>query len=463
MFLCLRCKMPILIKNGKVIDPATGLEDVRDILISGDKIEKIASESGDVPDISGNSAVGSAESDRYREETTVIDAKGCIVAPGFVDVHVHFRDPGFTDKEDIYTGARSAAKGGYTSVVMMANTKPCIDNTDTLKYVLDKGKETDINIYACANVTMGMKGEELTDMDALAGAGAVGFTDDGIPLVKEEVVLEAMKKSKELDLPLSFHEEDPSVIDNNGINRGKASEHFGIGGSPREAEINMISRDIELAKKTGACIDIQHISTKEGVELVRKAKAAGVNIHAEATPHHFSLTEEAAIKHGTLAKMNPPLREEADRQAIVEGIADGTIDMIATDHAPHTEEEKSREITKAPSGIIGLETALPLALMNLVYSDDPDMQAAVRPDAGTDIKTVLAALSTNPAALYKLDAGYIKEGGPADIVIFDPTETWVFKKKDIASKACNSPFIGEKLTGRVKYTICKGKIAWRDE
>ena len=457
--------MPILIKNGKVIDPATGLEDVRDILISGDKIEKIALKiyEGDDSVNNGNSAVGSAESGRYHEELAVIDAKGCIVAPGFVDVHVHFRDPGFTDKEDIYTGAKSAAKGGYTSVVMMANTRPCIDNIDTLKYVLDKGKETDINIYACANVTMGMKGEELTDMEALAKAGAVGFTDDGIPLVKEEVVLDAMKKSKELDLPLSFHEEDPSVIENNGINRGKASEHFGIGGSPREAEIRMISRDIELAKKTGACIDIQHISTKEGVELVRKAKAAGVNIHAEATPHHFSLTEEAAIKYGTLAKMNPPLREEADRQAIVEGIADGTIDMIATDHAPHTEEEKSREITKAPSGIIGLETALPLALMNLVNSDDPDMQVAVKPDTKADIKTVLAALSTNPAKLYKLDAGYIKEGGPADIVIFDPSESWEFKKEEIASKACNSPFIGEKLTGRVKYTICKGKIAWRDE
>ncbi len=457
--------MPILIKNGKVIDPATGLEDVRDILISGDKIEKIALkiDEGDDSVNSGNSAIGSTGSGRYHEELAVIDAKGCVVAPGFVDVHVHFRDPGFTDKEDIYTGAKSAAKGGYTSVVMMANTRPCIDNIDTLKYVLDKGKETDINIYACANVTMGMKGEELTDMEALAKAGAVGFTDDGIPLVKEEVVLDAMKKSKELDLPLSFHEEDPSVIENNGINRGKASEHFGIGGSPRDAEIRMISRDIELAKKTDACIDIQHISTKEGVELVRKAKAAGVNIHAEATPHHFSLTEEAAIKYGTLAKMNPPLREEADRQAIVEGIADGTIDMIATDHAPHTEEEKSREITKAPSGIIGLETALPLALMNLVNSDDPNMQAAVKPDIGTDIKTVLAALSTNPAKLYKLDAGYIKEGGPADIVIFDPYETWEFKKEDIASKACNSPFIGEKLTGRVKYTICKGKIAWRDE
>ncbi len=430
--------MSILIKNGRVIDPASGLDGVRDILISGGKISRIAE------NISGEN-IGSAG-----EKPEIIDAKGCIIAPGFVDVHVHFRDPGFTDKEDIYTGAKAAAKGGYTSVVMMANTKPCIDNLETLKYVLDKGKETDINIYACANVTMGMKGEELTDMEALAKAGAVGFTDDGIPLVHEEIVLSAMEKSKALDLPLSFHEEDPAVIENNGINKGKASEHFGIGGSPREAEIRMISRDIELAKKTNSCIDIQHISTKEGVELVRQAKAAGIDIHAEATPHHFSLTEEAAIKHGTLAKMNPPLREEEDRKAIVKGIADGTIDMIATDHAPHTAEEKSREITKAPSGIIGLETALPLAMMNLVNTKE------------VDIKTVIAALSTNPAKLYKLDAGYIAEGGPADLAIIDPDMRWVYEKEDIASKASNSPFIGETLTGRVTVTVCKGKAVWKN-
>ena len=452
--------MSILIKNGRVIDPASGLDGVRDILISGGKISRIGEVISEDEVRKPGETGKPGEPGNPREDLQIIDTKGCIVAPGFVDVHVHFRDPGFTEKEDIYTGAKSAAKGGYTSVVMMANTKPCIDNLETLKYVLDKGKETGINIYACANVTMGMKGEELTDMPALAKAGAVGFTDDGIPLVREEIVLKAMEISKALDLPLSFHEEDPSVIENNGINRGKASEHFGIGGSPREAEIRMISRDIELAKKTDACIDIQHISTKEGVELVRKAKAAGVNIHAEATPHHFSLTEEAAIKHGTLAKMNPPLREEEDRRAIVKGIADGTIDMIATDHAPHTEEEKSREITKAPSGIIGLETALPLALMNLVNAGETDK--ADKTDAKPDLKTVIAALSYNPAKLYKLDAGYLAEGGPADIAVIDPSLTWVFTKDTIASKACNSPFIDERLTSKVIYTICKGNIVWKN-
>ena len=422
-------KTMLLIKNGRVIDPSTGLDGIRDILISGDRIGRIAENIED-------------------ENAEVIDANGLIVAPGFVDVHVHFRDPGFTDKEDIYTGAKAAAKGGYTSVVMMANTRPTIDNVETLKYVLDKGKGTDINVYACANVTYGMKGEKITDFEALAKAGAVGFTDDGIPLVKEDIVLEAMEKSKALDRPLSFHEEDPSVIENNGINRGKASKFFGIGGSPREAEIRMISRDIELVKKTGACIDIQHISTKEGVELVRRAKAEGLNVHAEATPHHFSLTEDAAIEHGTLAKMNPPLREEEDRLAIADGLADGTIDMIATDHAPHTAEEKARELTKAPSGIIGLETALPLALMNLI-------------DTGKmELKELMAAMSTNPARLYKLDAGYLKEGGPADIAIFDTGSKYVYRKEDIASKASNTPFIGCELRGRIHYTICKGKVVY---
>ncbi len=419
----------LLIKNGRVIDPSTGLDGIRDILISGDRIGCIAE-------------------NIENENAEVIDAKGLIVAPGFVDVHVHFRDPGFTDKEDIYTGAKAAAKGGYTSVVMMANTRPTIDNVETLKYVLDKGKETDINIYACANVTYGMKGEKITDFEALAKAGAVGFTDDGIPLVKEDIVLEAMEKSKALDRPLSFHEEDPSVIENNGINRGKASDFFGIGGSPREAEIRMISRDIELAKKTGACIDIQHISTKEGVELVRRAKAEGLNVHAEATPHHFSLTEDAAIEHGTLAKMNPPLREEADRQAVCDGLSDGTIDMIATDHAPHTAEEKARELTKAPSGIIGLETALPLALMNLIAPGK------------MELKELMAAMSTNPARLYKLDAGYLKEGGPADIAIFDTGSKYVYRKEYIASKASNTPFIGCELRGRIHFTICKGKVVY---
>lgn len=435
----------ILIKNGYVVDPKSGKNGHRDILISNGKVEKIA----DMIDVADCVDKGkSAGTKTKKSDIKVIDAEGLLVAPGLVDVHVHFRDPGFTDKEDIYTGAKAAAKGGYTSVVMMANTKPAIDTVETMKYVLDKGKETAINVYACGNVTMGLKGEELTDMDALAAAGAVGFTDDGIPLLKEDIVRKAMEKTAQLDMPISFHEEDPSVIENNGINRGKASEFFGIGGSPRTAEINMIARDIKLAEGLKASIDIQHISTKEGVQLVREAKAAGMSIHAEATPHHFSLTEEAAIEHGTLAKMNPPLREEEDRRAIIAGLVDGTIDMIATDHAPHTVEEKSKEITKAPSGIIGLETALALGITNLV-------------DAGyMTIDKLIRVMSTNPAAVYHLDAGYIAENGPADIILIDTRISEVYEKENIASKACNTPFIGCELKGKVMMTICRGEIAY---
>ncbi|MBR1476359.1 MAG: dihydroorotase [Lachnospiraceae bacterium] len=376
----------------------------------------------------------------------LIDAKGLSVIPGLVDVHVHFRDPGFTHKEDIETGARAAAKGGFTSVVMMANTKPCIDNPETLKYVLDKGRTTKIRVYSCANVTVGMKGKELTDMDALKALGAVGFTDDGIPILSGDIVTKAMEKCAELNVPISFHEEDPAYIGNNGINHGRASLHYGIQGSDRQAEISMVKRDLEIALKTGAHIDIQHISAKESVELVREAKKRGSNIHAEATPHHFTLTEEAAIEYGTNAKMNPPLREEADRLAIIEGLKDGTIDMIATDHAPHSKEEKARPITEAPSGIIGLETALSLGITELVHKGYIDMER------------MLTLMSENPAKLYHLDAGYIKKGGPADLVILDPDAE--VTAGDYFSKSDNTPFTGRRLKGRVLYTICGGNIAY---
>ena len=377
------------------------------------------------------------------------DSPEYVVFPGFCDVHVHFRDPGFTYKEDIDTGAAAAARGGVTTVVLMANTKPAVDQPETLQYVLEKGSQTGIHVKTCANVTVQMKGEQLTDMEQLAALGAVGFTDDGIPLMREEIVREAMNRCAKLGLPISFHEEDPTLIENNGVNRGKASAYFGIGGSPREAEISLVKRDLELALSTGACVEIQHISTKEAVELVRQAKKRGGDIHAEATPHHFTLTEEAVIQYGTNAKMNPPLRTEEDRLAIIRGLQDGTIDIIATDHAPHAAQEKAREITQAPSGIIGLETALPLAITTLVKGGYLTLREAVR------------KMSTNPAAMYHLDAGYLAEGGPADLILVDPDRTQVFET--YASKSANTPFTGQTLTGVVEMTICKGKVIFRRE
>ena len=422
----------LLIKNGYVIDPESGREGRADILADGGVIVKIA-EKIPVP----------------AEECRVIDAKGLIAAPGLVDVHVHFREPGFTHKEDIVTGAAAAAKGGFTTVVLMANTKPAVDNPETLEYIRKRMFETGIHVYTCANVTMGMQGKELVPMEELAKKGAVGFTDDGVPLLDADLVRRAMKQAMELDMPISFHEEDPQFIGNNGINRGKASEYFGIEGSPREAEISLVERDLQLALETGACINIQHISTKEAVELVRQAKQKGNNIHTEAAPHHFTLTEEAAIKYGTLAKMNPPLREEADRLAVIRGLQDGTIDMIATDHAPHTAEEKAKSVTEAPSGIIGLETALALGVTELV-------------DKGLlTWKQLLRAMSTAPAGMYHLDAGYLAEGGPADIVLIDPSAEVI--PGNYASKASNTPFTGWKLRGKVKATVCGGKVAYEQE
>ena len=417
----------LLIKNGYMIDPKSGWDGNYDILVDGEKIIRIGKKL-EVP----------------KSGCQVLDAEGLLVAPGLVDVHVHFREPGFTKKEDITTGAKAAAKGGFTTVVLMANTRPCVDNLETLSYVMKRGEETGIHVKTCANVTVGMQGQKLTEMRKLAEAGAAGFTDDGIPLLDENLVREAMKMAAALDLPISFHEENPAYIENNGINRGKASEYYGIGGSDRQAEISMIERDLKMALETGANIDIQHISTKEGVELVRRAKEEGHNIHAEATPHHFTLTEDAAIQYGTLAKMNPPLREEADRQAIIKGLVDGTIDLIATDHAPHTAEEKAKPIQEAPSGIIGLETALALGITKLV--DEGYMT----------MRQLLTLMSTNPANLYHLDAGYLAEGGPADIILIDTAAEWT--PESYASKAGNTPFTGWNLKGKVVKTICAGKI-----
>lgn len=424
----------IMIRNIRLINPGTGTDEMVDMLISGGEVTAI--------DIHAKSTIREIQADE------VINGRGLIAAPGLVDVHVHFRDPGFTYKEDIHTGALSAAKGGFTTVVMMANTKPAIDNKEVLKQVLDKAKEEKIRIFSVGNVTKGLKGTELTGIAALKAAGAVGLSDDGIPIMDEGLLKEAFIKARELDLPVSLHEEDPGYIENNGINKGFASKELGIGGSDRQAEISMVKRDLKTAVETGVKLDIQHISTKEAVGLVREAKKESKDIHAEATPHHFSLTEEAVLTYGSLAKMNPPLRTEEDRMAIIEGLKDGTIDMIATDHAPHSKEEKGKPLTEAPSGIIGLETALALGITNLV-------------DKGyLTMMELIDRMSTGPAKMYGFNAGSVNIGSPADIVIFDPNEEWIVE--DFVSRSCNSPFIDWRLKGKVKYTICGGEIVYKD-
>lgn len=421
----------ILIKNGRIVDPVRQFDDIADILIDGKTIVKVGK---------------NLEFDENDSNLRVIDASGLVAAPGLVDAHVHFRDPGFTYKEDIETGAKAAAKGGFTMVVCMANTKPAVDNLETLKYIQDKAAKTGIHILQASTITKGLQGKELVDMDAMANAGACGFTDDGIPILNEKILVEAMEKAVELDLPVSLHEEDPAFIIRPGVNQGTVSEKLGYGGASRTAEDVMVARDVILALHTGASVCIQHISSGNSVELVRTAKKLGADVHAEATPHHFTLTEDAVLEYGTLARMNPPLRTEKDRQEIIEGIKDGTIDMIVTDHAPHSMEEKAKPLADAPSGITGLETSLSLGIKSLVQPGH------------ISLMKLMELMSKNPAEFYRMEPASIAEGVVADLVIFGENELWTVDK--FASKASNSPFKGWELPGKVHFTICDGNIVY---
>ena len=422
----------MLIKNGFLIDPASDTERLVDLRITDGLIQTLAD-------------AGTLTPENGEDE---LDVAGLVISPGLVDTHIHFRDPGFTYKEDLHTGSLAAAAGGFTSVICMANTSPVIDSVPVLKELMEREALEDIHIFQAAAVSCGLKGEEMTSMKELAAAGACGFTDDGIPLKNAAFLYKAMEEAKALDLPISLHEEDPAFIETNGINHGPVSDALGIYGSPSIAEESLVARDCLLALRSGAQVVIQHISSGQSVELVRTFKAMGANLHAEATPHHFTLTDEAVLKYGSLAKMNPPLRTEKDRLAIIEGLKDGTIDLIATDHAPHSTEEKSRPITQTPSGIIGLETSLALGITSLV-----------RPGHLT-LSQLIEKMTINPANLYHLPCGSVTEGKAADLVLFDPNEKWI--PETYASKSSNSPFTGWELYGKVKYTICDGKIVYKD-
>lgn len=420
----------LLIKNGRVMDPKTQFDKICDILVDGDKIVKIA-ETIDVAD------------------AQVIDATGLVVAPGLVDIHVHFREPGQTHKEDIHTGALAAAAGGVTTVVMMANTNPTISDLPTLKEVLTSAAKENIHIYTNATITKNFDGQNLTDFKALLEAGAVSFSDDGIPLKSSKVVKEALELAKENNTFIALHEEDPELNGILGFNETVAREKFGFCGATGVAEYSMIARDVMIAHATKAPLHIQHLSKAESVQVVKFAQELGAPVTAEAAPQHFSKTEDLLLVKGANAKMNPPLRTESDRLAVIDGLKSGVISVIATDHAPHHKDEKNVEdITKAPSGMTGLETSLSLGLTNLVETGD------------LSLMDLLTKMTSNPAAMYDFNAGYLAENGPADILIFADKEDRLISDQ-FASKASNSPFIGETLKGVVKYTICDGQIIYQ--
>lgn len=424
----------MLIKNGRVIDPKTGMDEVIDIRIEDGVIV----------------GIGTYEVDEALEsKAQVIDATGKIVAPGLIDVHVHFRDPGFTYKEDIDTGARAAAAGGFTTVVCMANTKPVVDNVETLDYIVEKGKQTPIHVLTTAAVSKGFGGVELTDFATLKAHGAVGFTDDGLPLTDDAIVKKALEEAKLLGVPISLHEEDPKYIKRPGVHEGRVAEQLNYGGASALAEYLMIARDCMLAVDTGARLSVQHISSGVSVDIVKLAQELGGDVWAEVTPHHFSATEDLVLEAGALARVNPPIRTEEDRLKLIEGLKNDVIQIIATDHAPHSIEEKSVDIKDAPSGMIGLETSLALGVTNLVRAGHLSMPRLIE------------KMSLNPARLYNLDMGYLAEGAAADIVIFDENEKWTVSTFE--SKASNSPFIGQEVYGKVKYTICNGAIAYADK
>ena len=420
----------LLIKNGRVMDPKSGLDQVCDVLVEGKKIVKIGQ----------NLKAADAQ---------VLDASGLVVAPGLVDIHVHFREPGQTHKEDIHTGALAAAAGGFTTVVMMANTNPTISTVETLKEVLESASRENIHIKSVATITENFDGQHLTDFKALLAAGAIGFSDDGIPLTNAGIVRQALVEARKNNTFISLHEEDPNLNGILGFNEHIAKEHFHICGATGVAEYSMIARDVMIAYDAKAHVHIQHLSKAESVKVVEFAQKLGAQVTAEAAPQHFSKTEALLLTKGSSAKMNPPLRLESDRLAVIEGLKSGVISVIATDHAPHHADEKNvADITKAPSGMSGLETSLSLGLTYLV-------------EAGhLSLMELLEKMTVNPASLYDFNAGFLAEEGPADITIFDPKADRLVSEH-FASKAANSPFVGEELKGQVKYTICDGEIVFQ--
>lgn len=418
--------------NARVIDPAANRDALGEIFVSEGRIVESLSAT-------------------QKDQAQKIDAKGLVVCPGLVDVHVHLREPGQTHKETIQTGSYAAAAGGFTTIVSMPNTSPVADNAGTIQLMKDTARrDSVVHIYPTGCITMGQKGQALAPIGSLKRAGVVAITDDGDCVQNNELMRRAVEYAKMFDLPVMDHCQDTSLTQGAVMNEGVMSTRLGLRGWPNCAEDIIVSRNIILSTYTGAHIHLQHISSRNSVEIIRRAKARGIKISAEATPHHMALTENALTTYDTHLKMNPPLRTEADRQEIIAGLRDGTLDIIATDHAPHTDYEKDKEFDFAPNGIIGLETALPVSLEILVNQN------------GFKLAEVVDLLTRKPAELFKLPAGTLSVGAPADICIFDPNRSWVYDAKNGFSKSRNSPWHGQTLKGRVCTTIVAGRIVYAD-
>lgn len=412
-------------------------------IINEDKIEKnknILIEGGIIKSIGEGAS---------KKGIRIIDGRGLCVFPGFCDMHSHLRDPGFTSKEDLVSGTLSAASGGFTTVCCMPNTKPVCDNPEVIKYITEKSEsEAYAKVLPVAAITCGMKGQETTDFEALTQAGAIAFSDDGLPVMDGPLLRSAMGKAKVYGALLMLHEENLELKEDGVVHKGKNSTRAGLPGIPREVEDTMTARDVAYAAATGAKVHICHVSTKGSVSAIRRAKSVGADITCETAPHYFSLTDEEILTCNPNAKMNPPLREEEDRQAVINAISDGTIDVIATDHAPHTPAEKASGILKAPFGIIGFETAFPLTLTNLVNTGKISLNDIAR------------LLSAEPRRRLGIGGGEIKAGETADFVLCDIVTPYVYKREDIVSKSKNSPIIGKELYGKVLLTICEGSITY---
>ena len=418
----------VFIKNARVIDPANGIDDILNIY----------AENGIIKDVSKNE----------HSADTQLNCSGLIAAPGLVDMHVHLRDPGFTQKEDIITGCNAAAAGGVTSLLAMPNTNPTTDTPETVQYIRDKAENANAKVYVAAAITKGLKSAEPTDIDALYRAGAIALSDDGRPVENTKFMAEAMIKAKELGMCVTAHCEDLFLAGGGKINEGCVSEKLGIKGIPAAAEDAGTAREIALAAAYNVPVHICHVSTKTSVALVRDAKARGVKVTAETAPHYFSLTENELLKKDADFRMNPPLRTQEDLEEIIKGLCDGTLDAIATDHAPHTPEEKS-DFEKAPNGSIGMETSLSVAVTYLA-------------DKGIlTFPQLIEKMSLNPARILGIQAGTLSVGSPADIVIFDPYETYTVDINKLHGKSKNTPFKNMQLKGRVKYTVLSGNIVYK--